>query len=135
MSISNPKQEQFDHSLRLLCNELDEYLENTFGELYPRHPNRLKRGKAGNVSYDGLFSTGTKFTLGYGSPSGKGYLIDIEIVTLETVSVEQREAIEHSAVDFINQRLPHYFPSRSLKVIHEGKVYKIVGDFSLGKMH
>ncbi len=135
MSISNPNQEKFDHSLRLLCNELDEYLENRFGHLYQLHPNRLKRGKAGNVSYDGLFSTGTKFTLGYGSKSGKGYLVDIEIITLDTVSKEDRMMIDQEAVQFITKKLPHYFPSRILKVIHEGKVFKIVGDFSLGTLH
>ncbi|MDC7245784.1 MAG: hypothetical protein PQJ47_07730 [Sphaerochaetaceae bacterium] len=135
MSISNPKQEEFDRSMRNLCNELDEYLENRFGSLYDLHPNRLKRGKAGNVSYDGLFSTGTKFTLGYGSPSGKGYLVDIEIVTLEKVSHQQREIIEMCASDFLEEKLPLYFPSRELHVIREGRVYKIVGDFSLGTMH
>jgi hypothetical protein len=135
MSINSPNQEKFERTLRQLCNELDEYLENTFGNLYPLHPNRLRRGKAGNVSYDGLFSTGTKFTLGYGSPSGKGYLVDVEIVTLERVSKEDREMINSLAAKFLGEKLPIFFPSRSLQVIHEEKVFKIVGDFSLGTLH
>jgi hypothetical protein len=135
MSVSNPNQEKFDHTLRQLCNELDGYLEDKFGHLYPLHPNRLRRGKAGNVSYDGLFSTGTKFTLGYGSSSGKGYLVDVEIVTLERVSKEDREMINSLAAQFLSEKLPIFFPSRTLKVIQEEKVFKIIGDFSLGTLH
>ena len=131
MSVQHPKQAKIEKNMRLLCNALDTYLEDTYGDAYPLHPNRAQRGKAGNVAYDGLFSTGTKFTLGYGSKSGRGYLVDIEIVTLEKVTRENRAKIEQDAITFLLAKLPKYFPSRELDIIQEGNVFKIVGDFSL----
>ncbi len=134
MPARHPKQAKIEKSMRLLCNSLDTYLEDKYGEAYPLHPNRAERGKTGSVAYDGLFSTGTKFTLGYGSKSGRGYLIDIEIVTLEKVTKENRAKIEHDAIAFLKEKLPHYFPERELDIIQEGNVFKIVGDFSLGSL-
>jgi hypothetical protein len=95
------------------------------------HPNRPERGKAARVSYDGLFSTGTKFTLGYGSEHGRGYLVDIEMSTLEKVHPNDRSEIESAAIEFLEEQLPRHFPNRKLQVVKDGKVYKIVGDFSL----
>ncbi len=134
MSVGHPKQEVIEKNMRALCNALDEYLEDTYGDSYPLHPNRMKRGKAGSVAYDGLFSTGTKFTLGYGSQSGRGYLVDIEIVTLEKIVHEIREEIEKSAASFLRKNLSEYFPHRELEIVKEGNVFKIVGDFSLGTL-
>jgi hypothetical protein len=131
MSVRHPKQEIIEKNMRLMCNALDSYLEDKYQDAYPLHPNRAQRGKAGSVSYDGLFSTGTKFTLGYGSKTGRGYLVDIEIVTLEKVTKEHRKDIEKDAVSFLKEQLPQYFPHRKLDIIQEGNVFKIVGDFSL----
>lgn len=131
MSVRHPKQEKIEKNMRLMCNALDAYLEDKYQDAYPLHPNRAERGKAGSVSYDGLFSTGTKFTLGYGSKSGRGYLVDIEIVTLEKVTKEHKEDIEKDAASFLKEQLPQYFPNRQLDIIQEGNVFKIVGDFSL----
>jgi hypothetical protein len=86
------------------------------------------------VAYDGLFSTGTKFTLGYGSEHGRGYLVDIEMSTLERVKPEDRQEIEEAGIAFLRDQLPVHFPHRKLSVVKDGKVYKIVGDFSLGSL-
>ncbi|NCB01126.1 MAG: hypothetical protein EOM67_03035 [Spirochaetia bacterium] len=134
MAGRHPKQQIIETNMRKLCDALDEYLEEKYEEAYPLHPNRTERGKAGSVAYDGLFSTGTKFTLGYGSKSGRGYLVDIEIITLEKVHQQMRETIEHDAVDFLKEHISDYFPTRELDIIKEGKVFKIVGDFSLGSL-
>ncbi|MDD3941547.1 MAG: hypothetical protein PHR90_03660 [Sphaerochaetaceae bacterium] len=135
MSLSSPQQAVLEKHMRLLCDELDHHLEDAYGERYPLHPNRPARGKAARVAYDGLFSTGTKFTLGYGSTHGRGYLVDIEISTLERVKAEDREEIESTAIKFLREKLPEHFPDRKLEVVKDGKVYKIVGDFSLGKLY
>ncbi len=132
MSVGHPKQETIEKNMRAMCNSLDAYLEDKYRDAYPLHPNRAERGKAGSVAYDGLFSTGTKFTLGYGSKSGRGYLVDIEIVTLEKVTKENRANIENDAISFLKEQLPQHFPHRKLDIIQEGNVFKIVGDFSLG---
>lgn len=131
MSVEHPKQAIIEKNMRSLCNALDTYLEDKYEDAYPLHPNRALRGKTGSVAYDGLFSTGTKFTLGYGSKSGRGYLVDIEIVTLKKVTKENRITIEEDAISFLKERLPQFFPNRELNIIKEGNVFKIVGDFSL----
>ncbi len=134
MSLMSPQQQQLEQHMRQLCDDLDHFLEDEFGQRYPLHPNRPPRGKAARVSYDGLFSTGTKFTLGYGSEHGRGYLVDIEMSTLDKVKPEDRQEIETAAIEFLKRQLPVHFPHRKLRIVKDGKVYKIVGDFSLGSM-
>ncbi len=129
---SHPKQVVLESTMRAMCNELDDLLEETFGTAYPRHPNRPARGKAASVAYDGLFSTGTQFTLGYGSDHGRGYIVSVEMRTLSKVREEDEKAVEEATVAIINDLLPQYFPEREIALEKDGKVYKLVGDFSLG---
>jgi len=130
--MMSSQQQQLENQLRRMCDDLDHFLEDIFGDKYPLHPNRPPRGKAARVAYDGLFSTGTKFTLGYGSETGKGYLVDIEIITLSRVKPEDREEIERVAVSHLRKIIGEYFPTRELDIRKDGRVYKIIGDFSLG---
>lgn len=131
MSLMSAQQRALERRFRLLFDELDDYLEDKFKGSYNLHPNRLPRGKAARVAYDGLFSTGTKFTLGIGSTYGRGYLVDVEISTLEKVDPEVREAIDQAAFEFLEENLPKHFPKRDLKVVKDGNLYKIIGNFSL----
>lgn len=134
MSFMSYQQRELEKQFRLLCDDLDHYLEDNFGHKYNLHPNRLKRGKAANVAYDGLFSTGVKFTLGIGSTYGRGYILDIVIVTLEKVEKTLRTKIETAAADYVKEKLPFYFPNRELKIVKDNNLYKIIGDFSLGEI-
>lgn len=129
---THPKQVELESTMRRLCDDLDHYLEDTFGDAYPLHPNRPERGKASSVAYDGLFSTGTQFTLGYGSNHGRGYILSVEIRTLSWVQKEKKETIEKAAMEYIREILPIYFPNRAIELKRDGNVYKLVGDFSLG---
>ena len=129
---THPKQVELEHIMRVMCDDLDHYLEDLFGSRYPLHPNRLPRGKASSVAYDGLFSTGTQFTLGYGSDHGRGYIISVEIRTLSTVKPKDKQEIEQKAMDYIRSLIPLYFPNREITLEKDGNVYKLVGDFSLG---
>ncbi|MGE4453811.1 MAG: hypothetical protein AB7D92_04695 [Sphaerochaeta sp.] len=129
---THPKQVELETTMRRLCDDLDHYLEDTFGDDYPLHPNRPERGKASSVAYDGLFSTGTQFTLGYGSNHGRGYIVSVEIRTLSWVQSEQKKAIEEAAMQYLRKILPYYFPERAIDLKQDGNVYKLVGDFSLG---
>jgi hypothetical protein len=131
MSV-HPKQQELEDTLRRMCDDLDKFLEDAYGDRYPLHPNRLTRGKAASVAYDGLFSTGTQFTMGYGSGAGRGYIIDIDIVTLSRVDKKDFETIEAAAVAYLKSLLPLYFPDRKLQIVKDGNLYKIIGDFSLG---
>ncbi len=128
----HPKQAEIEKRLRAMLDELDSYLEETYGDEFSLHPNRLPRGAAGSPLYDGLFSASSKFTLGYGTEYGRGYDIVIDISTLELVRKEVRSGIEDDAARKLTSLLPKYFPERKLTVVKEGNYYKLIGDFSLG---
>lgn len=132
MSFMSPQQTLLERQMRFLLDDLDHFLEDKYGSCYPLHPNRPKRGKAARVAYDGLFSTGTKFTLGYGSEYGRGYIVDITISTLAKVNEKERKLIVEDGIEFLKKQLPRHFPNRKLQVVKDGNLYKIVGDFSLG---
>ncbi len=125
---------KFNKQLKALFDEADDYLEEKYGGRYPLHPARAKRGTTANKETDGLFNVGASFTAGYGSEHGRGYVLDIDMVTLTNVSDEKEEEIEEDAVQFIRKRLPEYFPDRELQVHRDGRTFKISGDLSLGEL-
>ncbi len=128
----NPTQVTLEKRLREMLDTLDNYLEDTYGDMFSLNPNRLPRGEASSTLYDGLFSTSTKFTLGYGSESGRGYSVVIDISTLDKVDTKTKDTIEADAAGKLSELLHTYFPERDLQVVHDGNSYKIVGDLSLG---
>lgn len=131
---NDPRQIKFDTQLVRMFKDLDNYLEDQYGQLLPIHPNRLSRGTAANPMNDGLFSTGPVFTLGYGSQYGRGYIVDIEIRSLESLEKEKRQEIEDEAANYLKIILSYYFPNRDLKIVKDAEDYKIIGDFSLGSL-
>ena len=130
----HPKQEELEVKMSELCQALDNYLEDIYGEHYKLHPNRLKRGKGSNPSFDGLFSTSLAFTLGYGSRYGRGYVVNVEIRTLDKVSQYEQASIRGTAFSFISQNLKKYLPEHDLQIVQDGNVMKVIGDFSLGEV-
>ena len=132
--MNHPKMVQWDNSLKRLFDEIDDYLEDTYGGLYPLHPNRPSRGKTSNKEHDGLFNVGAFFTPGFGSSLGRGYVVDVEISTLNNVLPQEQALIEDDVVRQIKARLPRFFPDRELHVQKDGRVYKIWGDLSLGNL-
>ena len=130
----HPKQEELENELANLCRNLDNHLEDKYGQKYRIHPNRLKRGAGSNPRFDGLFCTSIAFTLGYGSKSGRGYIVEVDIRTLDRVTEEDRKKILEDAFDYIKDNLKIYLPERELDIVKDGEVMKIVGDFSLGEV-
>ncbi len=130
----HPKQEELENELANLCGNLDNHLEDKYGQKYRIHPNRLKRGAGSNPRFDGLFSTSIAFSLGYGSKSGRGYIVEVDIRTLDRVTEEDRQKILEDAFDYIKDNLKIYLPERELDIVRDGDVMKIVGDFSLGEV-
>lgn len=126
------KQQQLEDQLRALCDDLDEYLEDTYGNEFSLRPNRPKRGTAASNQYDGLFATSSAFTLGYGSAYGRGYVVTLTLCTFDWIDEARRKEIMDDAFQYVSAILPHYFPDRKLSIVHDGNVMKIVGDFSLG---
>ena len=117
-----------------IMREIDRFLEEKYHGEYVLHPARLQRGKTANPSYDGLFSITANFTLGLGSSVGKGYVIDIKMVTLENIPEKVRDEIENIVQEKLRQLLPAQFPETELHVDKDGRVLKIHGDLSLGKV-
>jgi hypothetical protein len=130
----HPKTAEFNDRLKKLFDEVDEYIEDTYGKKYPLHPARPGRGETANpqAQADGLFNIGADFTAGYGSRLGRGYLIDVAMATLEDVDEKTRAEIYHAVVEKVRQLLPLRFPERELTVQQDGNHCKILGDFSLG---
>jgi hypothetical protein len=128
------KLQDFDRTLKKVLDAVDDYLEETYGSRYRLHPARPPRGATSNKEQSGLFNVGTYFTPGYGSGSGKGYLVDIEIATLEDVPDSVEEEIDQAAAEYIQKLLPKHFPDRDLEVVRDGRNFKIQGDFFLGSV-
>ncbi|MDR2534444.1 MAG: hypothetical protein LBD29_00250 [Treponema sp.] len=126
------KHEAFNQTLDDLFHEVDRILEEKWGQWFPLHPNRPKQGATYNPEIDGLFEIAPDFTLGINSEKGRGYIISVRVATLEKVPPEQFEVFMSEAAALIQERLPRYFPGRSLEVVRDGPRYKIIGDFSLG---
>lgn len=128
----HPKLARFDAELENLFREVDEILEEHWGNSFPLHPNRAGKGSTSNPVMDGLFEIAPDFTLGLNSEKGRGYLITLRVATLEKVPPDEYEKfLEESAV-LIRKKLVEYFPGRDLRVVRDGPRYKIAGDFSLG---
>lgn len=130
----HPKLTAFTETLEALFREVDAFLEDEWGSSFTLHPNRPERGSTENPEMDGLFEIAPDFTPGIGSEKGRGYLVSLRTATLERVSAEQFEFLMQEAAALVRQRLPRYFPGRDLRVVRDGKRFKIIGDFSLGEV-
>jgi len=128
----HPKLTAFLDLLKDLFDEVDNHIEDVYGDKYPLHPMRPARGETSNPEADGLFNIGANFTPGFMSELGRGYIIDVSIVTLEKVDEKIRNEIYDAVKDKVKELLPVYFPDRELDVVRDGTLYKILGDFSLG---
>ncbi|MDR0642038.1 MAG: hypothetical protein LBG07_06230 [Treponema sp.] len=133
MSYVHPKLRAFTESLEELFRQVDEELEDRYGGRFSLHPNRPRRGETANPEMDGLFEVAPDFTPGLGSEKGRGYLVSLRVATLEKVPSEDFEALMTRAAELVRDRLPRFFPGRSLEVIRDGPRFKITGDFSLGE--
>ena len=125
---------KWEKQLDKAMHELDHFLEEKYKGQYILHPARPMRGKTTNPSQDGLFSIAANFSLGLGSEFGKGYVVDIKLVTLQNISEDVRDEIERVAMQKLKELLPQYFPETALDISIDGPVLKIHGDLSLGKV-
>jgi hypothetical protein len=125
---------EFEKALKRLFDDVDDVLEDRYGDRYQLHPSRPRRGRTSNKAHDGLFNVGASFTAGYGSEFGRGYVVQVDMVTLERVPADVRERIESEVANLVRERLPQYFPGRNLEVVRDRNVYKVHGDLGLGRL-
>ena len=120
----------WEQRLKGLFDEIDDALEEKYGRLFKLHPSRPKRGTTSNKEQDGLFNVGASFTPGFGSNIGRGYVVDLDVVTLESVPVDIRRLIEDDVFSMLNAKLSEHFPDRSIHIGRDGRLLKIFGDLS-----
>jgi hypothetical protein len=130
----HPKIIEFDNRMKKLFDEVDNFIEDLYGERYSLHPTRPARGETANPEADGLFNIGANFTPGYISELGRGYIIDMSISTLDKVDDNVRSEIYEAAAEKVRELLPLHFPERELTVQRDGNQFKIQGNFSLGEI-
>jgi hypothetical protein len=129
--MRHPLLVKLEDRLKSVFDRIDDYLEDRYGDLYPLHPNRPRRGETTNKESDGLFNVGASFSPGYGSTYGRGYVVDIDMVTLERVPPEVKKKMYEEVVRELERILPKAFPERELKVSRDGNIFKIHGEFLL----
>jgi len=132
--MRHPKAIDWEKKLDRICDWIDKYLEEKYGDLYPMHPVRARRKLTGHPESDGLFRAGTTFSAGFGSEKGPGYIVRIEMMTLEDISPEIQKTIEDDVAALLRGELPKEFPGRNLRVERDGHTYKIFGDLHLGQV-
>ncbi len=130
--MHHPSLVAWEKKLKAVLDELDDVLEERFGGQYTLHPARAQRGRTSNKSHDGLFDIVASYTIGAGSQHGGGYVVDVDIATLDTVPDDIQKEIETIALDKLKETLPKHFPETDLRVTMDGHLIKIVGDLSLG---
>jgi len=129
--IKHPKLQKWESRLKSLLNSLDDELENHFGKTLQLHPARSARGTTSSKDQDGLFDITAAFSLGLGSKTGKGYVIDIHLATLENIPGQLKKEIEDYALKALRKQLPAVFPGENLKIQKEANIIKLFGDLSL----
>ena len=132
--MSSGRIEQWERQFTGIGSELDDYFEDKYGDAYPLHPARPTRDSTANKRHSGLFSITGKFTAGFGSEHGPGYVLDVRLSTLAAVPREIRARIEDEVAEKLQELLARDFPDLTLRVERDGPVYKIFGDLSLGTL-
>ena len=132
--MRHPGLSKWEKKLKNLINDLDDFLEDNYGDKFQLHPARAKRGKTSNKARDGLFDIVANFSLGPGSKFGRGYVVDLHLSTLDEIPLEMIEEIKKVALKKLRERLPVHFPPKKLKVDLDGNVIKIHGDLGLGEV-
>ncbi len=130
--MRHPKLIAFERRMKKMFDAIDDHLEDKYGGRFDLRPSRPFRGTTSNKQHDGLFNVGVKFSAGFGSKYGKGYVVDVEMSTLEHVPEHVKDDIYLTVAELIQEKLPYYFPERNLHIEKDGGSYKITGDFSLG---
>lgn len=129
--MRNPRLENWEERLNGLLRRVDHALEERFGTEFDLHPARIPHGSAANPQHDGLFRITAAFTPGFGSQLGRGYVLQLDLVTLEDVPADKVAVIENTAVRLIREGLEDALPGRNLKIERDGSLWKITGDLSL----
>ena len=123
--------ELWEERLSRVLSQVDTALEERFGGKYPLRRNRPLHGSTANSKYSGLFSMEAKFSLGYASGSGPGYIIEMRTLSAVPVSEEDRLLMLEAAEDLLKEALKEEFPEKALYLDRQEDVFLLSGDLSL----
>ncbi|MFW5893817.1 MAG: hypothetical protein ACOCUY_01630 [Verrucomicrobiota bacterium] len=129
--MPGPELQAWEKKLRTALAAVDRMLEQRYGDRFPLRPNRPSAGETASFAADGLFAVGAKYTAGFGSATGEGYIVEIRMSTFAGVPSEWRETVRDEAAKLLRTQLAEVFPDRDLEVSREGAVLKIHGDLGL----
>ena len=133
--MNHPSLASWEKDLHKILNKLDDALEDRYGGAFKLHPARAQRGRTSNKAYDGLFSVQANFSLGIGSQYGRGYVLDIDLATLENIPRTLLEEIETFALNKLREYITTLAPDKQLRVAKDGHIIKIFGDLHLGTVY
>ena len=122
---------EWEDTLKKIFDLIDDHLEDKYGYFYPLHPARAQRGRTSNKSSDGLFNIGAAFSAGFGSSYGRGWVVDVTMVTLSKVPKKIKQEIYTEVSEELKRFLGEYYPERDIQVAKDGNVFKIFGDLGL----
>ncbi|HPY89857.1 MAG TPA: hypothetical protein PLT23_03960 [Lentisphaeria bacterium] len=123
--------ERWERQLRQALDKVDAELEAKYGGSFRLRPNRPEQGQTANAKYDGLFSVDAKFSMGYTSQKGPGYIIEMRTASADPVSDKARQAMLKDAGIFLADALKDAFPDREFSLEMDGSHFHLSGDLSL----
>ena len=130
-AMRHRKAKAWEKRLKSVFDEIDAELESDYGGMFTRHPARAPEGSTSNPEMDGLFNVGAAFSAGFGSRYGPGYVVDIQLSTLEHIPGKIKTALRDQVQALLIEKLPVAFPGKDLRVDRELRHLRIHGDLSL----
>lgn len=122
---------EWEKRLKSVFDEIDAELEDVYSDRFSLHPSRSPEGTTSNPEMDGLFNVGATYSAGFGSKLGPGYVVDIQLSTLEHVPFKLKLELRDRVQEMLRQKLPEAFPGKQLFVEKELNHLRIHGDLSL----
>lgn len=126
--------EKWELRLSAVLNRVDQKLEERFGADFPRRANRPPSGATSNPKYDGLFSLGSAFSLGYASGDGPNYVISIRLATFSTIPSETWTEILQFTLEQIQKELDDEFLPQKLTASIDSDIIRITGDLNFNNL-
>lgn len=122
--------EKWELRLSAVLSRVDVKLEERFGDEFPRRANRPPQGATSNPKYDGLFSLGSAFSLGYASGDGPNYVISLRAVTFSSIPADKWNEILQFTAEQLQLELDDEFLPQKLIASIDGDIIRITGDLN-----